>query len=345
MASVDVVVPCYKYARYLRACVQSILSQENVDVRVLIIDDHSPDDTPEVGGALAREDSRVTYVRNEVNLGHIATYNKALARATADYVVLLSADDLLTPGALGRAAALMDANPSVGLVYGNPISLYGDEVPRARTQSTGNTVWKGPDWIRLMCQAGRNFINCPEAVMRTSVLHRLGGYKAALPHSADMEMWLRAAAISDVGRVNGADQAYYRVHSQSMQRTIFAGVMPDLIGRRDAYISALTGGDVVVDDANALLDTARRAVALDAVKWAVRTVKSKTPDLALIEQYRQFALSTSPGIEQTPEWNALARRTVAGPGLRATLVRILSAKIEHFQHQRSWRKWWRTGVY
>ena len=49
MSSVDVVVPCYNYARYLETCVSSVLDQEGVDVRVLIIDDASSDRSAEVG--------------------------------------------------------------------------------------------------------------------------------------------------------------------------------------------------------------------------------------------------------------------------------------------------------
>jgi len=42
MSTVDVVIPCYNYARYLSGCVSSILSQPRVDVRILIIDDPPP---------------------------------------------------------------------------------------------------------------------------------------------------------------------------------------------------------------------------------------------------------------------------------------------------------------
>ena len=49
-----------------------------VDVRVLIIDDASTDDTPEVAAALAAEDARVEFRRHAVNRGHIATYNEGL---------------------------------------------------------------------------------------------------------------------------------------------------------------------------------------------------------------------------------------------------------------------------
>src|SRR5690606_779741 len=119
MSSVDVVVPCYNYAHFLPRCVGSILDQEGVDVRMLIIDDASPDDTPAVAQALAAQDSRVEYRRHATNLGHIATYNEGLLGwAQAKYSLLLSADDALAPGALARAAAVMDRDETIGMTYG-----------------------------------------------------------------------------------------------------------------------------------------------------------------------------------------------------------------------------------
>src|SRR5205823_3987651 len=116
---VDVVVPCYKYGHFLRQCVESVLSQEGVDVRVLIIDDCSPDNTPDVAAQLVREDPRVEYRRHTVNQGHIATYNEGLLDwVNGDYCLLLSADDWLTPGALARAARVFSAHPDVVLVCG-----------------------------------------------------------------------------------------------------------------------------------------------------------------------------------------------------------------------------------
>src|SRR5262249_29253788 len=94
MTSVDVVVPCYNYARYLEDCVNSVLSQRDVDLRVLIIDDASPDNTPTVAKRLAATDRRVTYMRNDVNLGLVGTSNRGVIDwACAEYTALISADD------------------------------------------------------------------------------------------------------------------------------------------------------------------------------------------------------------------------------------------------------------
>src|SRR5437763_11679365 len=129
MSRVDVVIPCYKYAHYLRGCGESVLTQEGVEVRVLILDDASPDNTPEVAGELARRDGRVEYRRHAVNRGHIDTYNEGLLEwASGDYALLISADDLLAPGALGRAARVMDEHPEVGFTHGRQAFFTTDPV-------------------------------------------------------------------------------------------------------------------------------------------------------------------------------------------------------------------------
>jgi glycosyltransferase involved in cell wall biosynthesis len=76
LARIDVVIPCYKCGCFLYQCTDSVLGQAGVEVRILIIDDASPDNTAEVAAALAREDSRVTVIRHTTNKGHINTYNE-----------------------------------------------------------------------------------------------------------------------------------------------------------------------------------------------------------------------------------------------------------------------------
>src|SRR3954470_15328501 len=130
LSSIDVVVPCYNYGRYLRSCVRSILDQSGVTLRVLIIDDASSDETAEIGQALAKEDSRVTFWRHCVNRGNISTYNEGIQWASADYFLLLSADDWLLPGSLARALKVFQNHPEVVLVHGRAaVARVGQLVP------------------------------------------------------------------------------------------------------------------------------------------------------------------------------------------------------------------------
>ena len=78
MRRVDVVVPCFNYGRYLERCVASLLDQPEVDVRVLIIDDCSSDDSGSGAPTRLGERSRRVSATHQVNHGHIATYNEGL---------------------------------------------------------------------------------------------------------------------------------------------------------------------------------------------------------------------------------------------------------------------------
>src|SRR3954452_6789000 len=94
VGSVGVVVPCYRYGHFLQDAVDSVLDDPTLDVRVLIVDDASPDDSAERARELARRDPRIEVAVHPENRGHIATYNEGLLEwCDADYTVLLSADD------------------------------------------------------------------------------------------------------------------------------------------------------------------------------------------------------------------------------------------------------------
>jgi hypothetical protein len=231
---VSVVVPCYNYGRYLPDAVGSALDQSGLDVDVLIVDDCSTDDSAAVAQRIAAADPRVDVLLHETNRGHIQTYNDGLAKVTGDYVVLLSADDLLAPDALTRAVALMERHPRVGMVYGWAQSFEG-HAPQEDGRVRGWSVWAGREWIRLAARRGRCFLSSPEAVMRREALDQTDGYDPRLPHSGDFDMWLRTAARWDIGRVNGPAQAFYRVHDANMHLTEYAGWLTDIEERHRTF--------------------------------------------------------------------------------------------------------------
>src|SRR3954454_12361504 len=123
MSRVSVVIPLHNYGHFLPECVASVLAQEGVDVDVLIIDDASTDDSLSVASEIAAGDDRVRVVASERNGGMVATITRGLWEVDGEYLVKLDADDLLTPGALARATALLQAHPSVGFVYGFPVAF------------------------------------------------------------------------------------------------------------------------------------------------------------------------------------------------------------------------------
>ena len=216
MSRVDVMVPSHNYGRFLRQSVESALSQADVDVRVLIIDDASQDDTERVCAELVREHPRVEVIRHPVNMGHIGTFNDAIERARGDYLLLLSADDFLAPGALARAAAVLDADPEVGLAPGDiHIQWPGDTLPGPFPDGRRPKPFTTRGAIERFAWA--NVVAAPTAVVRTSMQKALGGYRPELPHTADLELWLRFALSSRITYVRWV-QAVYRRHGSNMSK-------------------------------------------------------------------------------------------------------------------------------
>jgi GT2 family glycosyltransferase len=314
--TVAVIVPCYRYADVLPGCVASVLAQDGVDVRLLIVDDCSPDDTPAVAGRLAAADDRVEYRRHAYNRGLIATANEGLEWARSDYVVLLSADDELTPGSLHRATSVMERRPSVGMVYGRTAFAYsGRPLPRSTSRWLGTRVSRGQDWIRVRCRSTQNCISSPEVVVRTSVQRAVGGYDAGCHHTSDLNMWLRIAAVSDVAYVR-ARQAIYRIHADSMLRSD-AGPMVDLRNRRAAFDSFFARCAPLLDDAPRLHATVAHELARQALWQASRAVdrgRADGPDAALVDELVAFALDVYPAAERLREWRGYQLRRRIGAG-------------------------------
>lgn len=333
MSSIDIVIPCYRYGQYLRDCVQSVLTQGVDKVRVLIIDDESPDETPEVGAALAREDARVTYRRHVVNLGHISTYNEGIKWASADYMLLLSADDYLLPGALKRAMELMDARPDVGLCFGEAVALNegGKTTPMKVDVDAGgkpSIVLTGADFVRLCVRGGsNNVVPTPTAVVKTNLLKLVGGYRADLPHSGDFELWLRLAAHASVGVVK-ANQAVYRRHSGNMSLAYFQdNCLTDLQQRKAAFDVFLHSCREVLPGAERLQRSLLKALAREAVGHASSAFNGNRLDLS--HRLCEFAASLHPGVRRSAAWNALTFKRLIGwkmsSALLPAVVRIRAA--------------------
>jgi hypothetical protein len=329
--TVDVIIPCYRYADVLEGCVASVLEQEGVDVRVLIIDDCSPDDTPAVASRLAA-DPRVEYRRNPENLGLIGTANEGLAWAEGDYVVLISADDLLVPGALQRATTVMEANPRVGMVYGHaPYWHVGSAPPRLKGQWKGTQVWRGADWIRLRCRSGHNCISSPEVVVRTAVQRAVGGYDPACTHCSDLNMWLRIAAVADVARVRGVAQAIYRVNPKGMLRSAHTP-MVDLRERSAAFASFFASSETQLEHAADLRAIVGRALARQALWRASRAYDrglTEGPDALPVDELIAFALDVCPDARRLREWRGLQVRRRIGAGRSMLFLPFVATGAAH----------------
>jgi hypothetical protein len=259
----------------------------------------------------------------------IRAVNRGLQDIDGEFFVKLDADDLI--GSLQRTVELLELHPRVGFVYGRP-HIFPDGVqpygPRSRRRWTfrsaaeevaartrpHSTVWHGAHWLTLRYQRGVNCILQPEAVIRTSVLRGVGEYNIGLPHTSDLEMWLRLSSVSDVARINREVQGCYRVHPGSMTRTANAGLLLDLIGRREASMSALSSIGRRALDTHDLLDihglevTIRRRLAIEALDNACSGYDRTQAEAVDVRSFVDFAITTFSSATMLPQWRTLETR-------------------------------------
>src|SRR5262249_52798595 len=114
---VTVVIPCFNAARVLPSAVESVLAQSSVGVEIVLVDDCSTDETPEVARSLAQAHSNVTVLAHAVNAGPGPARNTGLRRARSEFVCFLDADDAYIPGFFSAALRHFRANPRLSAVY------------------------------------------------------------------------------------------------------------------------------------------------------------------------------------------------------------------------------------
>ena len=100
----SIIVPVYNVAPYLRKCVDSLLAQDISDSEIILVDDGSPDECPQICDQYAEQYSNIKVI-HQANAGLSAARNSGIKVATGDYIMFVDSDDYLQPNVLG---ALME---------------------------------------------------------------------------------------------------------------------------------------------------------------------------------------------------------------------------------------------
>ncbi len=124
MPKVSVIVPIYNVAAYLTQCVDSILAQTEPDIEVLLVDDGSPDGSPDIMTEYAARDGRIRCIHKE-NGGLSSARNAGMAQATGTYLLFVDADDWISPTLVADAYAAAKAAGADQVLW-NYSQVYAD---------------------------------------------------------------------------------------------------------------------------------------------------------------------------------------------------------------------------
>ena len=99
--SISIIIPIYKVEKYLKRCVDSVLAQTFTDLEIILVDDGSPDNCPQMCDMFAEKDSRIKVIHKE-NGGLASARNAGMRIATGKYIFFLDSDDWLEPDGMER---------------------------------------------------------------------------------------------------------------------------------------------------------------------------------------------------------------------------------------------------
>ncbi|MDX6696684.1 MAG: hypothetical protein QOE65_81 [Solirubrobacteraceae bacterium] len=195
---VTVGVPTYNRAPRLRRALQSILAQDYPELRVLVADNASTDDTPAVCAAFAAADARVRVIRHPENRGAMANFQFVIDHAEGEFLLLLGDDDWISPGFVSACVGFLTAHPDHVLAGG-----------RAQYHRDGETVLAGrsvdvtgDSALRRVCQY---YLQVTDNAIFYGMVRR-GAVRLAPPArrvvGAD---WLHVASLAAQGKIATLD--------------------------------------------------------------------------------------------------------------------------------------------
>jgi glycosyltransferase involved in cell wall biosynthesis len=214
----SVIVPVYNGARYLAAAIDSVLSQSDDSVEVVVSDDGSDDGSAAIVQAYTR-DARIVAVQGPKQSNWVTNTNRAVERSSGQLVTFLHQDDLWLPGRFESLRAAVGRAPDCALwlsptrfidSQGRLIGSWHLPFGRSTRTLTSNEVIE-----HLLVQ---NFVGMPTPFFPRIAFDSAGQMDGSLWYTADWDLWIKLAHAGDVGISPNATTAF-RLHalSQTMQ--------------------------------------------------------------------------------------------------------------------------------
>ncbi len=207
-AFVTIYMPTYNHAKYIRQAVDSVSNQTYPHFELLIIDDGSTDETPQI--IAQYDDPRIRYIRQE-HAGTAAAINHAIEQAQSVYLLGLDSDDWLAPDYLEKMIEYAVDHPEYDHFYPKQMLLVDEN-----GNSTGQ-CWEYPDYQphqqdlpALLFANGRGLIPVNAGTLRTKYLFKHHGFYPEVDNPEDFVWLTRVAGKSKCKRVDDCPPYIYR---------------------------------------------------------------------------------------------------------------------------------------
>jgi glycosyltransferase involved in cell wall biosynthesis len=214
-------IAAYNHEKYVLASLESVWNDGYPHKEILIIDDGSSDDTPNIIRKWCEQKNwiGISY-QTQSNAGITATLNKLISSSTGDYIRLVSSDDLLVPGGTQEMVSVLDADREAMAVFGDAVLINsaGAKVGHSTLIANGANKKKLSRPDLLTHEVIKNWaVSGPVILIRRDFYIQFGSYDESLLVD-DWDLYLRILAIGGLRFIN-IPVAEYRVHGLNTSRT------------------------------------------------------------------------------------------------------------------------------
>ncbi len=201
--TISIIIPAYNYAKYLPECIESVLNQSVKAYEIIVVDDESKDNTPDVCFPYQR-DGKIKYLWQK-NKGLSGARNTGIKYAHGEYIMCLDADDILRPDAIKEHLRLADP----GSVVTCGLSWFGSETGTFR-----------PQGATLESLLTHNTAYCNSLFPKRGWVE-VGGYDESDTMRLGLEDWLFWIELAGKGykfKTNDYVALLYRKHNSNMTK-------------------------------------------------------------------------------------------------------------------------------
>lgn len=192
--TVSIILPTYNSAHTIKKAIESVLAQTYPDWELLVMDDGSTDNTQSVVANC--NDPRITYIKQEYNVGLQKTLNHSLALAKGTYIARIDADDVWNdPAKLQAQVSFLEANTEYVLVGTGVIAIdtHGKEVNRYLFPKTDTSIRS-----RIL---SRNCFAHSAVLFRKEVAGEGYSESPHVLHAEDYELWVRMGLRGNIANI------------------------------------------------------------------------------------------------------------------------------------------------
>ncbi|NDK57083.1 glycosyltransferase family 2 protein [Pontibacter fetidus] len=187
---VTIICLCYNHERFLKEALDSVLAQTYSNLEIIIVDDSSTDNSPEIVKEYCQKYPQLTYINTGQNVGNTKAFNMGWRASKGKFVIDFATDDVLLPDRIERqVAAFTKLDKTYGVVYSDAEYINDNSEHLYYHSAKYKSAPDGDVFTEVL---GRYFICPPTMMMRRSVLEELGGYDENLAYE-DFDFWVRSA--------------------------------------------------------------------------------------------------------------------------------------------------------